>query len=373
MRKNTKIITLLIFFIIGFAAVIIIFDKEGRILSNIMPEGTKINFLASSQKLPVIGKAPNLVGIDGWINTKPLSPEDLRGKVVLVDFWTYTCINCIRTFPHLSAWHQKYKDNGFILLGVHSPEFEFEKKKENVEAAAKEHGLEYPIALDSGHKTWRAFNNNYWPEHWLLDTEGNIRYHSIGEGRYAETESAIQKLLLEAGLLTIDNVAEVKEPPPGADFSQIGTPEIYLGYARINNIGNDVTEVRPGEQHTFLEPEKVKSNRFYFVGDWNIQMEFAEFVGENGKLIIRYKANKLNMVLESKDTTEIRLEVKLDGVSLNENNKGKDSVLKDGKSYVGVGESRFYNIVDTGDEYEWRTLEILIPSPGLRAFTFTFG
>jgi len=366
------ILVILIAVIIG-AALFVYFSDNGFIVSKKSTSQDKVNLLANGIELPNKGKAPELTGIESWINSEPFTLESLRGKVVLVDFWTYTCINCIRTFPHLSGWHEKYKDNGFVLLGVHSPEFDFEKKKENVLAAIKKHNLKYPVALDNDHATWNAYNNRYWPAHYLIDVDGNIRYTHFGEGKYAETESAIQQLLLEAKLLTLDKITKVEKAPAGVDFQKIGTPEIYLGYLRINNLGNKETSAPLNKPYVFREPESVAENRFYFVGKWNIMPEFAEFVGEKGKLIIRYKANKANVVLVGNERQEIQLEVKLDGKYLDNSNKGKDIILKDGKSYVLVRSSGLYNFSDTKDNYDWHTLEIIIPSSGLRAFTFTFG
>ena len=363
-------------FIIGLVLLIVlgvIYTKTGEI----MPEDTDFKNILKSRELSNNGVAPELTGIESWINSEPLTLEGLRGKVVLVDFWTYTCINCIRTFPHITAWYEKYKDNGFVLLGVHSPEFRFEKEKENVERTAAENNLNYPIALDNDMKTWGAYANRYWPAKYLLDVEGNIRYIHFGEGRYEETEKAIQQLLLEAGHLSINEVSEVKEAAMGVDIGKIGTPEIYLGYLRINNLGNKDEEVLPDTTHTFSEVKSVEENRFYFVGDWKIEREFSEFVGEPaspaGKIIIRYKANKINVVLDTKDGVAVPLELKLDGEYLTEQNKGADVIMDNGKSTVNVLSPGFYNLVDTGEEYEWHTLEIIINSSGLQAFAFTFG
>ena len=364
-------------YILVIAALLIIGGVIYINTDKIMPEDMKLDNILKSAKLPVKGEAPELAGIDGWINSEPLTLEELRGKVVLVDFWTYTCINCIRTFPHITAWYEKYKDNGFVLLGIHSPEFRFEKEKENVEREARKNNLTYPIALDNDMKTWNAFANRYWPAKYLLDVEGNIRYIHFGEGRYEETEKAIQQLLLEAGHLSVNEVAEVKEAAMGVDISKIGTPEIYLGYLRINNLGNKDEEVLPDTTHTFSEVKSVEENRFYFVGDWKIEREFSEFVGEPaspaGKIIIRYKANKINVVLDTKDGVAVPLELKLDGEYLIEQNKGADVIMDNGKSTVNVLSPGFYNLVDTGEEYEWHTLEIIINSSGVQAFAFTFG
>jgi len=339
----------------------VIYIKSG----NTMPQGINLDKIFKSSELPVKGKAPELVGIDGWINSEPITIESLRGKVVLIDFWTYTCINCIRTFPHISGWYEKYNDKGFVLIGVHSPEFKFEKKRENVEREARENNLNYPIALDNDMKTWNAYANRYWPAEYLIDAEGNIRYTHFGEGRYEETENAIQQLLLEAGHLSVEEVVEVKEVDVGVEFRKIGTPEIYLGYLRINNLGNKDEGVLPGTTHTFSETEDIERNRFYFVGDWKIEPEFAELVGNKGKLIIRYKANKMNIVLNTKDGIGVPLELKLDGEYLNEQNKGADVILENGKSTANINSARFYNFVDTGDAYDWHTLEIIMNSPGL--------
>ena len=172
-------------FLLGLGAILYLNKNRLPSLREIVP-------IAQFQKLPIKREAPELVGIQDWINSEPLTLKELRGKVVFVDFWTYTCINCIRTFPHLSEWHRKYKDSGFVLLGVHSPEFNFEKKKENVVKEVRKYGLEYPIALDNDHETWNAFQNRYWPAEYLIDVNGNIRYHHFGEGRYAEIESEIK-------------------------------------------------------------------------------------------------------------------------------------------------------------------------------------
>lgn len=336
---------------------------KGLIISNEAKNMQK-NLIENQPDLPVLGKAPELRGILGWINSEPLTLEKLKGKVVLVDFWTYSCINCIRTLPYVEGWYKKYKNNGLVVLGVHAPEFDFEKDIKNVESAVKKYGVTYPVALDSDHKTWNAFDNRYWPAHYLIDTEGNIRYQHFGEGKYAETESAIQKLLLDAGLLTIDKISEVAEPSAESNLSGVGTPEIYLGYLRINNVGNMDENVPTNKPFTFKAPETIEKNKFYFVGTWKIGPEFSEYVGkenESGKLIIQYKAGKAHMVLAS---------------NVNPPAGGADiDLILDGKPIgsVKITDSKLYTLADSGDSYDWHVLEIIIRTPGLRAFTFTFG
>lgn len=330
--------------------------KKGILTSR---EGiSSTNLLSRQSSLSNLGGAPELQGISEWINTQPLTLASLKGKVVLVDFWTYSCINCIRTIPHLNSWYKKYNDNGFVILGVHSPEFAFEKRRENVEAAVKKYDIEYPVALDSEHATWNAFGNRYWPAHYLIDVNGNIRYRNFGEGHYVETEAAIQNLLRGAGLLTLDKITETKELPPDTDFGSIGTPEIYLGYLRINNIGNKDTDVRPNLPHAFAEPDEIAENRFYFVGTWVIGPESAELTVGNGKLILRYKAGKVNIVAETKDGKEIPAEIFLEGKQ---------------QEVTSISSPQLYNLIDTAGDYNWHTLEIRIPRSGLRVFTFTFG
>jgi thiol-disulfide isomerase/thioredoxin len=375
-----KIITIILIFLfvgaIWFAATSdtdLLTSKE----SGTLGENQKPTALIDLPELPIKGVAPEITGIHDWINSEPLSFAKLKGKVVLVDFWTYSCINCIRTLPHTQGWYEKYKDSGFMVLGVHTPEFEFEHKKENVITNVAKYNLTYPVALDNDYKTWRAFENRFWPAHYLVDAEGNIRFTHFGEGRYAETEMAIQKLLLEAGLLPLSSVLEAKEPTSQVDFQQIGSPEIYLGADRARRsdgtpyIGNDVTGVLISQPHEFKKPDRILPNRFYLDGTWSVAREFTELESEEGSITFQYLASKVNMVLESKE--EVILEVKLDGKPLTDTSKGTDIFLQSGESFMKVQEPRLYNLVDTKDMYETHTVEILAPTPGLQAFTFTFG
>lgn len=355
-------IKLAVFFfpLIIFAVFIVVNQHKGGLIvsGESSSKLTVANLLSSQPALSVEGRAPELRGIADWLNSGPLSWQDLKGKVVLVDFWTYSCINCIRTLPHLSEWHQKYKDNGFVILGIHAPEFKFEKKKENVEEAVKKYNIKYPVALDNAYETWNAFANQYWPAHYLIDAKGNIRYHSFGEGHYIETETAIQSLLLEDDLLTLDKITEIKEPSSATDFQSIGTPEIYLGYLRINNAGNIDSDTKPDLPHVFTAPTSIQENKFYFTGTWTIGPEAAELVKGKGKLILRYKANKVNIVAETKDGKEIPLEIFLDGKS---------------RRTVPISSPQLYNLIDTTGDGDWHTLEIRITVPGFHVFTFTFG
>jgi thiol-disulfide isomerase/thioredoxin len=332
-NHRMKIITLVLVLIFLGAIGYALLSDQSFLVSQEVPED-EVTLSDDLPELPILGRAPEVAGIHEWINTEPFMLEDLRGKVVLVDFWTYSCINCIRTLPHLKSWHEKYKDSGLVLLGVHTPEFEFEKKYENVLANVQENDITYPVALDNDYTTWRAFNNRYWPASYLVDEKGNIRYTHFGEGRYEETESAIQALLLEANLLSRKQGGGVSDMPLSPNFEKIGTPEIYLGTAR---------GINPSQ---------------YFEGAWEITPEYAELTGESGKIIIQYTASKVHMVLDTRDQREVILGVKLDGQE---------------ESEVIVNGARLYNLVDTGDEYGTHILEIEVKAPGLQAFTFTFG
>jgi len=324
------------------------------------------------EPLPVLGKAGRVVGISDWINTDPLTDEDLRGKVVLVDFWTYSCINCIRTYPFVQGWWEKYKDDEFILLGVHAPEFEFEKDPVNVRTAAVTNGLTYPIAIDNDHRTWNSFKNRYWPAHYLIDVDGNVRYIHFGEGRYAETDAAIEQLLVEAGYreaggAEIDTVneavsAEVELPAR--------TAETYLGYKRINNVGSELAGVAPGEAHVFEAPEQLNSDKVYFDGPWSIQEEHALSHGQAG-VSYRYTAQEVNVVADILGEP-IELEVLLDGKPVPRIIAGRDIRTRNGKTYVTIDAPRLYALVAQA-EYGEHALELKIPREGLQLFTYTFG
>jgi len=361
-------ITLVVIFLAAIAYAII--SDQGFLVSQ--EEIVEGNLLTNVPEFIDQGEAPEIQGIASWINSEPLTLKELRGKVVLVDFWTYSCINCIRTIPHLNRLYQKYKDDGFVLLSVHTPEFEFEKDRNNVLENVRKNNIAYPVALDNDYATWNAYENQFWPASYLIDAEGHIQFTHFGEGRYAETESAVQQLLLNAGLLPLSKLAPATEVPPDVLFENIGTPEIYLGALRINNAGNNYEEVIVSEPHLFEEVKERTFNLFYFTGSWRITPEFSEFLGEEGKILLQYKANKANMVLIAPDK-EILLEVKLDNQYLTEKNKGTDIFIENGKSFLKINESRLYNLTDTKDDYGIHSLEVILTSPGLQIFTFTFG
>lgn len=322
-------------------------------------------------KLPILGQAEELVGISNWINSNPLKMQELRGKVVMIDFWTYSCINCIRTFPFLQAWHESYADKGFVLIGVHSPEFDFEKKLANVQRETEDNGLTYPVAIDNDHDTWNAYENRFWPAHYLIDAEGNIRFRHFGEGKYAETEQAIVDLLDEAGLLEdTDKPEAFRDAAAGSKAPR--SPETYLGYLRINQFGSAAEDVLPDEPYSFTRPTATAVNRFYLDGEWTIGPEASELMSKSGSILYDYEAREVNLVMESGTGSEIVVELTIDGQPLTEEKLGKDVVIENGKSVVKVKDSRLYSLIEMSESLEG-LLELKVITPGLRAYAFTFG
>lgn len=341
------------------------YRQAADLFSGLFNRKSMLQASLSQQAVP----APEITGIEQWFNTpdgQPVKISDLRGKVVIVDFWTYSCINCIRTMPHITAWDRKYRDLGLVILGVHTPEFAFEKVPGNVAKKIKEYGIEYPVALDNNYATWNAYDNQFWPAKYFIDHAGNIVWRHFGEGQYEESEAKIQELLIAAGRL------KEKKPMgglnPTIDFTQIETPEIYFGYDRIEHFGGRV--VRDAAT-TFEEPTAVANNTFYLTGTWFMGPEHVVLRSGGGKIIIRYKANKANLVLEA--AQEVVAEVRLDGNPLDPRQRGRDVIAGENTGLLKVKEPKLYNVIDTGDDYGWHTLELIFSQPGVQAFAFTFG
>ncbi|MGQ0637918.1 MAG: redoxin family protein [Nitrososphaerota archaeon] len=313
-------------------------------------------------------KAPDLVGIAGYINT---GPEELKAamkdKVVLYDIWTYSCINCIRTLPYINAWNEKYADRGLLIIGVHSPEFEFEKDINNVRTAVENYGIKYPVVLDNDMKTWKAFENRYWPRKYIADSEGYIRYDHIGEGGYAETEKIIQQLLEERNQLLGLNVAAAQ---PLVDleehkFSSSQTPELYFGYRFAfgrNQLGNS-EGFKPDQIVTYSIPNKLQEDYFYVEGQWQNFEDRMKLVSENGKIVLLYFAKSVNIVAAGQS----ELQILLDGNPIKSEYSGID--VNDG--VVRVSDERLYNIISTNQAAS-HTLTIMA-KPGFEIYTFTFG
>ncbi len=306
----------------------------------------------------------------GFVNTAPFKLSDYAGKkVILLDFWTYSCINCQRTIPYLNAWYEKYKDKGLVIVGVHTPEFDFEKEYANVAKAAKDLGITYPVVLDSNQGTWSAYHNQYWPREYLIDIDGYVVHDHIGEGGYSETEQEIQKALTERNDVlgisqVIDRVTTVPQHVITMDTKGVQSPETYFGSERNQYLGNGTVGVA-GSQ-TLEIPEATGSNTLYLGGSWDFQNQFAETKSNTARIVYRYSAKNVYFVASS--AQGVKIKVLRDGKPLGAE-AGKD-VAPDGT--VLIKDNRLYNLVQ-GADYGEHTLEIEVLAPGLDAYTFTFG
>lgn len=314
---------------------------------------------------------PPLDGATAWINSPPLTAESLRGKVVLIDFWTYSCINCLRAIPYVRAWAEKYKDKGLVVIGVHTPEFAFERNADNVRRAVKDLKIGYPVAVDGDYTIWRAFDNNYWPAHYFVDAQGHLRHHHYGEGDYDESERVIQKLLAEAGHKDVAtdvvgisaNGAEM-----AADQNDLKSPETYLGFMRAENFASPGGTVSD-KDHTYTAPAQLALNQWALDGTWNVRDERAILAAPGGRIVFRFHARDLHLVLGSKDGKPVRFRVSVDGKPPGDSH-GAD-VDADGKGTVDG--HRLYQLVRQSGAVQDRTFEIEFLDPGVEAFAFTFG
>ncbi len=332
---------------------------------------TKAKPGAQYVNLGVEGGFPSLSGAEEWLNSAPLTPEGLKGKVVLIDFWTYSCINCLRAIPYVRAWAEKYKDHGLVVIGVHTPEFAFERKVSNVRAAVADLKIGYPVAIDNEYKIWRAFDNQYWPAHYFIDAQGRIRYHHFGEGEYDQSERVIQRLLAEAGdegysPALVSVAASGAQAPP--DESDVKSPETYVGYNRADNF------VSPGgivedENHDYAAAP-LQLNQWSLSGDWTVGAENAALNKQDGRIAYRFHARDLHLVLgPAADNKPVRFRVSIDGAAPGKNH-GAD-IDADGQGVVDG--QRLYQLIRQSGAISDRTFEIEFLDPGVQAYAFTFG
>ncbi|MCA1439402.1 cytochrome c biogenesis protein DipZ [Ensifer sp. IC4062] len=358
-------------------------NLEQSLLSRLRPDtsGATVDRAASAadgqqqtyrSSLPVEGILPPLDGAVEWLNSKPLTVEELRGKVVLVDFWTYSCINCIRTIPYVRAWAEKYRDQGLVVIGVHAPEFAFEKSIDNVKRAVRDFKIGYPVAIDNDFSIWRAFGNSYWPAHYFIDAEGRIRYHHFGEGEYEQSERVIQELLAEAASGRRPGSGVVKPEAKGAevapDFANLQSGEDYIGYMRgANFVSPEGVAADEPRDYTAGKP---RLNQWGLAGNWTVGAEQATLNQAGGSLTYKFSARDLHLVLgPGTGGGKVRFQVKVDGVAPGPDH-GSD-IDSDGKGTVS--ETRLYQLVRQSGEVRERTFEIRFLDPGVEAFVFTFG
>ena len=320
---------------------------------------------ASSDLLNTNTPAPDFVGITNWINTdgKPISIKELKGKVVLVDFWTYTCINCIRTLPHVVNWYNKYKNDGFAVVGIHTPEFQFEHDTKNVENAVKTYNITYPIGQDNNYATWNNYSNNYWPAEYLIDANGNIRRTDFGEGSYDKMETAIQQLLKSAGQQVNTGISDIPDTTPKTEIS----PETYLGSARMQYYFPNGT-LQNGQQNFKLN-DNLSPNSFTYGGSWTINSENA-VAGVSATLNYNFSAGHVYIILRPADASHKgQVQVLLDGKIIDIDHAGAD--VK--KGIITVDSDRLYNVVDLHGKTESHVLKLQFLTPGIQVYTFTFG
>jgi cytochrome c biogenesis protein CcdA/thiol-disulfide isomerase/thioredoxin len=348
---------------------------EENLIGTLGPKNPLVVPVSTAEPLPALsdeGPMPDLSGAVGWINSPALSNKSLRGKVVVIDFWTYSCINCLRALPYVEGWAAKYKDSGLVVIGVHTPEFAFEKERSNVEKAVRDLKISYPVAIDSDYKIWEAFNNHYWPAHYFIDGKGRIRYHHFGEGEYDESERVIQQLLKENGATSLsDGVINVTASGAevAADNKNVGSPETYVGYKRAGNFAS-AEPVAKDSRKTYSPQPRLSLNQWALGGSWKVGEESAVLESLPGKIVFRFHARDLHLVLgPTKNGKPIRFTVKLDGTP-----PGEDHGADTDASGVGtVQGNRLYQLIRQKGPVEDRTFEIDFLDPGVQAFAFTFG
>jgi cytochrome c biogenesis protein CcdA/thiol-disulfide isomerase/thioredoxin len=328
--------------------------------------------MQAAANLPVEGTFPPLAGAVEWLNSPPLTVEGLRGKVVLIDFWTYSCINCLRAIPYVEAWAEKYKDQGLVVIGVHAPEFAFEKNIDNVRRAVQDLKITYPVAIDNDYAIWRAFHNQYWPAHYFIDAQGRIRHHHFGEGDYDESEKIIQQLLAEAGSAAVPG-GIVKVSASGAeaaaDMADVKSPETYVGYERAENFTSPGGDVRDAA-HVYALPEKLALNQWGLAGDWTIEGERAVLNATPGSIAYDFHARDLHLVLgPAADGKPIRFRVSIDGRAPD----GAQGVDVDAEGNGAVTGQRLYQLVRQNGPIADHLFKIEFLDPGVQAFAFTFG
>jgi len=348
---------------------------EEHLIDRLRPEKPAPTLAASAADTPALddeGPMPDLSGAVAWINSPPLSSEALKGKVVLIDFWTYSCINCLRALPYVEGWAAKYKDAGLVVIGVHTPEFAFEKERSNVERAVRDLKITYPVAIDSDYKIWQAFHNEYWPAHYLIDGKGRIRYHHFGEGEYDKSERVIRELLKENGAqLTSSEAVAVSGAGAEAapDAADRRSSETYVGYHRAEHFAS-TQAIAKDTTRTYAPQPRLSLNQWALGGSWKVGAESAALETAPGKIVFRFHARDLHLVLgTTEDGKPVRFTVKLDGAAPGEDH-GADV---DNNGSGTVQEHRLYQLIRQKGPVEDRTFELEFLDPGVQAFAFTFG
>lgn len=374
MKASKLVLLVLLVLLVGGVGSLVTLAVEGaapesRVPASVFPASP---VLKSSETLPSDGAFPSLEGAVEWINSPPLTPAGLRGKVVLVEFWTFSCINWRREAPYVRAWSDKYARHGLVVIGVHSPEFDFEKDVDNVRRAASQIGVSYPVAVDSHHAIWRAFNNNYWPALYLIDANGRIRHRHFGEGEYETSERMIQRLLMEAGAsgFDIDLVSVLGQGAEApADWQSLKSPENYVGYGRTEYFAS-TERLAPDRRQAYTAPERLALDHWALVGDWTVRAEAARSHSVRARIAYAFHARDLHLVMGPADrAAPIRFRVSIDGAPPG-SARGFD-VDEQGNGVLT--EPRMYQLIRQSSPINDRRFEIEFLDPGAEAFSFSFG
>ena len=361
MKANQLLLAAILAGAIGFP--IMAFTEDKSVAQQTTP---------AAVQFPLEGDFPSLGGATDWLNSKPLTAAGLRGKVVLIDFWTYSCINWRRSLPYVRAWAEKYKDQGLVVIGVHTPEFAFEKNVANVRQAARDMRIDYPIVLDNDYAIWRAFKNDYWPALYFVDAQGHIRHHYFGEGEYEQSERIIQQLLTEAGAVGIDHklvsVDAVGAEAP-ADWDDLKSPENYVGYERTENFASPGGAVLD-RRRIYTVPVRLRLNHWALSGDWTVGKQATVLNKANGRITYRFHARDLHLVMGPVVRgTSVRFRVLIDGQSPD----AAHGFDVDAQGWGTVREERLYQLVRQAGTVADRTFEIEFLDSGVEAFAFRFG
>ena len=326
----------------------------------------------ATAELPIEGELPSLVGAIAWLNSRPLMVDELQGKVVLINFWTYTCINWMRQLPYVRAWAEKYKAQGLTVIGVHTPEFEFEKNIDNIRRASTKMRIDYPIAVDSDYEVWQAFGNHYWPALYFIDRQGRIRHHQFGEGNYEQSERVIQQLLSESRAVRVGEEmtkVDARGFEAAADWDSLKSPENYLGYERTENFASPSSTVL-NKRRLYTAPAQLELNQWALSGDWTIERQVIVLNKPSGRIAYRFHARDLHLVMGPAERgTSVRFRVFVDGQPAVAE-RGLDVDIR------GEGtatEQRLYQLIRQPKPITDRQFEIEFLDPGIKAFAFTFG
>jgi thiol-disulfide isomerase/thioredoxin len=361
MKANQLLVAAILASAIGAPIVTLAQDKS--VVQKVMP---------AAVRLPIEGELPSLGGATGWLNSPPLTTAGLRGKVVLIDVWTYTCINWLRTLPYVRAWAEKYKNQGLVVIGVHAPEFEFEKNVDNVRRAAKDMKVNYPIAIDSDYAIWRALKNEYWPALYFVDAQGRIRHHHFGEGEYEQSERIIQQLLAEAGIGGIGHElvsVDARGVEAAADWGSLKSPENYVGYERTENFASPGGAVLD-KRRVYAAPAQLRLNQWALSGDWTVKKQATALNKANGRIAYRFHARDLHLVMgPAVQGTSVRFRVLIDGKPPG----AAHGIDVDDQGNGTVTEQRLYQLIRQPRPIADRQFEIEFLDSGVEAFAFTFG